>query len=467
MSGLNSWSATPGSNASVGSINWAEGQNASTVNNSARQLMADVADVVQGTAAVYDTWTFCDPTTTTKKFRFDGGSVSAGATVVVTVPNVDLTFSDFSATFLDDTSAGAVRSTLGLVIGTDVLSPTGDGSGLTGVTSRPGFRNRLINGGMAINQRAAASNADDTYAFDRWNILTQTGTVAASQVTDAENGTPYMMRITQSQASAQRFGVEQIIEAVNCKDLRGQAVVLSARVRCSASTTLRYAILEWTSTADSVTSDVVNDWTSATYTAGNFFLASNLTVTATGSIALTANTLADITELTGTLGSIVNNVIVLFWTDSTQAQNVTLDISKVQLEAASAATAFEKRHNGVELELCQRYFQINEATADYTWTAVGQAYTTAAAIITIPYKTEMRISPTITMGTAGTGAGNIFPAKSDSAAPSTVGSIAAATATKNVLSISCTGWTSAFAAGNATGLVARGPCTVFKADAEI
>jgi len=220
-----------------------------------------------------------------------------------------------------------------------------------------GFRNKLINGGMVFNQRGAASSADDTYAFDRWNILTQTGTVAASQVTDAEDGTPYMMRITQSQASAQRFGAEQIIEAANSKLMRGDEITLSARVRCSASTDLRYAILEWTGTADSVTSDVVNDWTSGTYTAGNFFLGSNLTVTGTGSTSLTANTLADITALTVTLGSSGNNIIVLFWTSDTQAQNVTLDISNVQLESGDTATPFEQRGIEAELSLCQRYYE--------------------------------------------------------------------------------------------------------------
>ena len=49
--GIFDWSTTPSSNATVGSINWAEGQAPSTVNNSARQEMADVAawrDLISG-----------------------------------------------------------------------------------------------------------------------------------------------------------------------------------------------------------------------------------------------------------------------------------------------------------------------------------------------------------------------------------------------------------------------------------
>jgi microcystin-dependent protein len=38
------WSTAPGSNATVGAINWAEGMPTASVNNSARQMMADVAD---------------------------------------------------------------------------------------------------------------------------------------------------------------------------------------------------------------------------------------------------------------------------------------------------------------------------------------------------------------------------------------------------------------------------------------
>lgn len=47
MGSLANWSTSAGSNATVGSINWAEGQAPSTVNDSARQMMADVANWYQ------------------------------------------------------------------------------------------------------------------------------------------------------------------------------------------------------------------------------------------------------------------------------------------------------------------------------------------------------------------------------------------------------------------------------------
>lgn len=228
-------------------------------------------------------------------------------------------------------------------------------NGLTGaVVYQAGMHNRAINPSGQIQQTAIGSQADGTADFDQWYVLTESNAVTSSVQNNVEDTTPYMMRITQANAAAQRFGRIQHIEKENCIDLRSQTVTLSARVRMSASTTLRYAIIEWTGTADSPTKDVVNNWASATFTTGNFFISTTTTITATGSTALTANTLTTV-SLSGTIGSSANNVAVFFWTDSTQAQNVTLDIGKVQLEVGSVATPLARRSFGDDLRLCQRY----------------------------------------------------------------------------------------------------------------
>lgn len=259
------------------------------------------------------------------------------------------------------------------------------------------FKNRIINGGMSIDQRNARAStaiADDTYCFDRWYALTQTASINVSGQVNQENATPYNIRLTQNQATAQRMGIAQIIEYNNCVDLRGSSVVLNLRLRASNSQAIRYAILEWTGTADSATSDVVNSWTNTTYTTGNFFISTTTTVVAVGAITPSANTWTSLsTPLTGTISSSLNNLIVFVWTEGTAAQNFTLDISTVQLEKGSTATAFDYRPYTTELQLCQRYYE----EGSYIYTG-GYSNASVVASVNTPvyFKVTKRISPTVT-----------------------------------------------------------------------
>jgi hypothetical protein len=231
------------------------------------------------------------------------------------------------------------------------LAPGGGGGG-----SSYALRNRLTNGCFRAARKIwAASPANGGYAInDRWYLLSQTGACATSVINNVANGVPDAARITQSQAAAQRFGFAQIVRSSNCRDLRGQAVALSGKARLSVAGTLRYAVLEWTGTLDAPTKNVVNNWTSTTFTPGNFFI-SGVAVVATGSLALAANTATDLTAITGTVSASMNNLYVVFWTDAAQAQNVTLDLACVQLEKGSAATDFERIPYAVLLSQCVQH----------------------------------------------------------------------------------------------------------------
>lgn len=68
-----------------------------------------------------------------KYLAFDG----AGALVAAVPPVGGEIVSAFVATLLDDLNAATARATLGMVIGTDVLAPTGDGSALSGIAGSP------------------------------------------------------------------------------------------------------------------------------------------------------------------------------------------------------------------------------------------------------------------------------------------------------------------------------------------
>ncbi|MHA7968975.1 hyaluronate lyase N-terminal domain-containing protein [Rhizobium sp. CAU 1783] len=268
-----------------------------------------------------------------------------------------------------------------------------------------GLRDKLINGNGAISQRSYGTVADDTYWCDRHYVLTQTAPITPTLVVDVANGLPSMMRLTQSQAAAQRMGNAQIVEASVSKPMRGQTVTLGGKLRCSAGQAIRFAVLEWTGAADAVTSDVINSWTSGTYTAGNFFLASNLVVAAVGAITPTANAIAKF-ALTAAISAACNNIIVLYWTEGTAAQNVTLDMAwgLVEGDASVEDNPFRPRHPQQELALCQRYFEksydppVGPGTATTTGqkVAVPPAGGVSALRIPIEFKVTKRTSsPTI------------------------------------------------------------------------
>lgn len=282
--------------------------------------------------------------------------------------------------------------------------------GAVRTTQLYGQRNRLINGGFQINQRAVTSAADDAYCLDRWYVLTETGNVSMVQQTDQENGTPFNIRLTQPDATAKQLGLAQIVESANCRDLRGKTATLSARIRCSAAVQINYAVLEWTGSADAVTSDVISAWSGApTYVA-------NIIERAKGTITPGVAAWTDVPALNAAISASTNNLIVLFWSDTDLAQSVTLDIARVQLEPGAYATPFEFQTIGVALQKCQRYFwkTYSQGMAPATISnegvfVIGRAASTQinAQVGMLQFPIEMRAVPTIglynpLLGTAGT-----------------------------------------------------------------
>ena len=264
------------------------------------------------------------------------------------------------------------------------------------------WKNLLINGDFRFSQRSYTTAATGAYSVDRWYHNNQTAAVTPTLLSDVSNGLPSMLRITQSNAASQRFGITQTVETRSCRDLRGSLVTLSGTVRCSNTTNIKYAILEWTSTADgTATVNVVNSWTSTNYTAGNFFAAANITVAAVGTVAVTANTLTPF-AMNALLSSAMNNLIVFIWTETTQAQNSTLDFGVIKLEEGAVATPYEWRPAEVERSLCERYYQswINpDGTLGNRPGIRLYAYANAAVNIggSWTLNTRMRAAPTATI----------------------------------------------------------------------
>lgn len=260
-------------------------------------------------------------------------------------------------------------------------------------TQLAGHRNLIINGDFSQNTRALTSVADDAYFLDRWYALTESGTLTPSQLTDAESGAPFGMRLTQPDASPKRMGFAQIIESKYIRQYAGRAMHLAARLRLSTGAAIRFAVIEHTGTADVVTSDVVNNWASATFTPSNFFIA-GINILRTSTITPGAATWGEVSAWDA-LGSGVKNVLVFIWTETQVAQNVTLDCSRMQYEPGVVATPHEWRLN--EDDLCAPYLPAQIATGtSVNWgDGVCTNGATAAGTFAVDFPSRRaRVAPT-------------------------------------------------------------------------
>ena len=94
---ISEFSQTASSNTDLNSIDLGEGtMQPSDVNNFARELLKQLADMNAGAAAIQDTFTLSDPTDDTKQVRFDAVGVTTGNTRVLTVPDADATIAGLS-----------------------------------------------------------------------------------------------------------------------------------------------------------------------------------------------------------------------------------------------------------------------------------------------------------------------------------------------------------------------------------
>jgi len=274
----------------------------------------------------------------------------------------DLIYSGSATGYRYDVSAGAtLRSSSTAYYDYDSVTP-GDAKGFIRESffSTKEMVNRLINPMGQVADQAAGSVTDGSYGqLDHWYALYSNNQVTPSQLANPTDEFPTACRVTQINASAQRFGLAQIIESARCTDLRGKRVRLQVTARRSTAATIRFAIMEWTGTADAPVKDVVNTWASSTFTAGNFFINNaNLIITSTGSVTSGNNTFTTFLSnlSTALLGTAFNNLIVFIWAGTTGAQNDYLDFV-AQLYEGTDEIKHARRAIAEERLLCARFKQ--------------------------------------------------------------------------------------------------------------
>lgn len=257
--------------------------------------------------------------------------------------------------------------------------------------------NICVNSDAFIWQANASTVADGTHSFDRYVNLCETGSVTISQLSQPTNGVPFAMRQQQPDASAKRIGYCQQYEVAECIAYRGEQLVFSPKVRCSIAATIRVALVAWVGTLNAPPRDVINNWASTTYTAGNFFIANTLTI-AVGGVAVSAATWTDVPVSSASAGGVVvpsnmNNLYLVVWTDTAVAQNVTLDSSLLRAGRGTEIPIWTPPNPALELVKCQRTFELG-SYFDSAYATTGVS--TGRQMV---FKTSKRVAPT--MGIVG------------------------------------------------------------------
>jgi len=269
----------------------------------------------------------------------------------------------------------------------------------TQAISQPGafmFRNKIINGNFDVWQRGTSQTSAAFGSADRWFCDHVGSTKTASRQmftlgqTDVPNSPKFFMRhVVTSVAGAGNYCLMwQKIE--NVEILSGKTVTVSFWAKADSAKNIAVEFEQSFGTGGSP-SGVVSG------------IGSQLIALTTTWARYTAT--INIPSIAGkTLGTDDNNcLLLLFWFDAGSNWNSraaslgqrsgTFDIAQVQVEEGAVATPFEQRPFGMELALCQRYYQ--ESKNILTLFRATTSGNFGGAYLDVRFVTEFRITPTL------------------------------------------------------------------------
>lgn len=402
----------------------------------AQQLERDIARSVRLSPSDAEGGTFTLPASRASTFlAFDAsGNMIASAGSVGTTPIVVSTFME---TLLDDTTAAAARSTLGVgtaidtaisdEIGVTVQAYDAELAALAGLTSaankvpyftgsgtmgmvdlQPG-RNKIINGAPDIWQRgtsfAAIANNDfcaDRFRYRKTGTMVHTVSKSTDVPTVAEAGQLFgssmlidCTTLDSSIGAGDFIFITQRIEGYNFRPLAQKKFAVSIWIK--ATKTGVYCVSHNNSGNDRgyVSEIVVNSsdtWEKKTViveaspSAGTWDYTNGIGIDL--NIVLAAGSTFHTTAGSWQTGVFLSTSNQVNACDSTSNE---VRICGIQLEEGEVATPFEDRFIQQELALCQRYYEEGRVALE--------AYSSASASIsqTIAFKVSKRSSPSLTV----------------------------------------------------------------------
>ena len=280
-----------------------------------------------------------------------------------------------------------------------------------------GMKNRIINGGMVIDQRnagASVTSTGSTYTVDRWmgQAVVDTSKFSVQQNTSI---VPPNFTVSAKITSLSAYSpttdaiqsLKQVIEVCNIADNgwgTSSAVPMTlgfwvrssvtgtfsgAITRANSGTVARSFVFTYAiSSADTweYKTTVISADTDSTYTYG---ATQNLE-----GVQVRFDLGSSSTKLSSTVGSWqTGNYFGATGQTSLLATNgATFYITGVQLEKGSTATSFDYRPYGTELALCQRYYwQLSAANAPYSVEGIADSN----SMFPIWFPVTMRAGPTV------------------------------------------------------------------------
>jgi hypothetical protein len=226
------------------------------------------------------------------------------------------------------------------------------------------FRNRLINGDFKFDARAGgalvtytgtAATPDLYRSADRWAMFGAGDQTQVQRIANTDTVSfPTAMRLRRVNGSVQQSSLYlgQVIERANCTGLAGKPITLSFYARRGSS---------YSGTNNQIEAEI---WTGTNTDDRTWWQHLNLQwENQARPLVRTPVLTTSWQKFTYTLNSLASNVqqiMVRFsaFQSGTSALNDYVDIAQVQLEEGTVATPFEERPIGLELSLCQRYYEV-------------------------------------------------------------------------------------------------------------
>jgi len=297
---------------------------------------------------------------------------------------------------------------------TGLTTPLSQAQGGTGTTTGYyGFKNRIINGAMVIDQRGGTVTGNDSaYSLDRWKAsCVPDGKFTMQQSSTAPTGFINSMLVTStsaySVASSDFIGIRQDIEGLNCTDLawgtaQAKTITLSFQVYSSLTGNFGGSLFNNAGNRSypfSYTISSANTWTTVSVTIAGDTSGTWLTTNGRGICVFFS--LGSGSSNSGTANAWAGSFLAQP-TGSTSVvgtNGATFYITGVQLEVGSTATSFDYRPYGTELSLAQRYyFRVGAPNTGYHGFGAGTAQNSTTVVTYVKLPVTMRSVPTGSYG---------------------------------------------------------------------